>query len=83
MRSFSGLAGYYRHFIKEFAKISALLHAETSGKGNSQWTEEMNHEFVKCKQALVTEYVLAFPDFEKPFFVKADAYERDVGAVLT
>ena len=45
LRSFLGLAGYYRRFICEFADIATVLHAVTSGNGRLKWTEEMKQAF--------------------------------------
>lgn len=63
LRSFFGLAGYYRSFLKCFAKISDPHHAKTLGKVNALWREEINHSFVKLKQARVKAPFLAFTDF--------------------
>lgn len=45
LRSFYGLAGYYRSFIKELAKVSSVLDAATSGKAPLEWTADMNRAF--------------------------------------
>lgn len=45
MRSFLGLAGYYRRFIPRFAEVSAVLHAATSAKLKFSFTEEMRSSF--------------------------------------
>ena len=82
LRSFLGLAGYYRRFIKGFAEISSVLHAATSGKGNISFTKEMEDAFRTLKQKLTSPAVLDFPDFNQPFIVETDASCLSLGAVL-
>ena len=82
VRSFVGLAGYYRRFIRDFAHITVPLHALTSPKSPFGWTEEACEAFLRLKEALTTAPVLAFPDFDLPFIVDTDASSRAVGAVL-
>ncbi|CAM5147825.1 unnamed protein product [Natator depressus] len=47
-----------------------------------QWTEECQKAFNQLKVTLMSDPVLRAPDFDKPFLVTTDAYERGVGAVL-
>lgn len=82
VRSFLGICGYYRHFIRNFAEISSPLSALTSEKVKFERTEEAQSAFEELKQALVDALVLAYPDFDKPFVVETDASGRGVGAVL-
>lgn len=82
LRSFLGLAGYYRHFIKNFAESSAVLHAGTSAKRTIKWTPEMQTAFERLKEKLTTPLVLAFSDFDAPFVVETDASSVVLGAVL-
>lgn len=82
LRSFLGLAGYYRRFICGFATISASLHYATSSSGSIEWTMEMWTAFLKLQRSVTEPPVLAFPDFERPFVVETDASGRAVGAVL-
>ena len=82
IRSFLGLAGYYRRFIRNFAEISACLHAATSGSKRFEWTEEMQAAFECLKEKLTTPPVLPFPNFEEPFVVETDASSVSLGAVL-
>ena len=82
LRSFLGLAGYYRRFIRNFAEISAALHRETSGTGKLIWTNDMAFAFESLKKKLTEPPVLAFPDFDSPFVVETDASNVSLGAVL-
>ena len=82
MRSFLGLAGYYRRFIPRFAEVSSVLHAATSAKVKLSFTEEMRSSFQELKQNLKTPPLLALPDFDLPFVVETDASSVAVSAVL-
>ena len=82
LRSFLGLAGYYRRFIPRFAEESACLHAATSSKKPFSWTEETKKTFESLKLKLTTPPVLAFPNLDELFLVETDASSVAVGAVL-
>ena len=82
MRSFLGLAGYYRRFIPRFAKVSSVLHTATSAKVKLSLTKEMPSSLEELKRKLTTPPLLALPDFDVPFVVETDASSVTVGAVL-
>jgi hypothetical protein len=82
LRSFLGLAGYYRRFVKHFGLISKPL-TELVRKGAIfVWTDVQEQAFVALKAALTSAPVLALPDFTKPFVVETDASAYGIGAVL-
>ena len=82
VRSFVGLAGYFRHFVKNFAKRAAPL-TKFARKGVPFiWSTEENDSFEELKHALTTAPILAFPDFKKPFLLYTDASTIGIGAVL-
>ena len=83
LRSFLGLASYYRRFIKGFAKIALPLTEKTSESVAFEWTEEMDEAFQELKEALCVAPVLTYPDYEKPFVVSTDASSKALGAVLS
>ena len=65
LRSFLGLAGYYRKFVKHYA-IIARPFIDLLKKGVLFiWTSNHTVAFNTLKQALITTPVLAFPDFSK------------------
>ena len=73
VRSFVGLASYYRRFIPHFAKIAGPLHTLTKTDVEFVWTPECDNAFVNLKQLLTTAPVLTFPKFEVPFMLETDA----------
>lgn len=83
LRSFLGLAGYYRRFIPGFAGISTSLHEATSVKKSFRWTKEMLKAFEGLKLKLISPPVLAFPHIEEPFHFETDASSVAVGAALS
>ncbi|KAK1351415.1 hypothetical protein POM88_054388 [Heracleum sosnowskyi] len=62
VRSFIGLAGYYRRFVQDFAKIAAPLTRLTHKTEKFEWTEKCENSFQELKKRLVTAPVLALPN---------------------
>ena len=89
VKSFVGLVGHYRHFIKGFAKIAAPLYDLTSGDNKDKKSEHVDlspeaHEaFDRLKAACLQAPILSFPDFNKPFLLETDTFGRCLGAVLS
>jgi hypothetical protein len=78
VRSFLGLAGYYRRFILNFSKIAKLTKLLKMGN-KYVWCHEA---FQTLKKLLTTSPVLAQPDITKPFNVYCDASSTGLGGVL-
>jgi hypothetical protein len=84
VRSFIGLASYYRRFIQNFAMICRPLHDLTKGIGERiEWSNKANTAFLTLKQKLVEAPILVRPDFSRPFIIITDASIDGLGAVLT
>ena len=83
LRSFLGLASYYRKFVKGFSALvtplTALLHKEQAFR----WDTEQKKAFDEIKHCLTTAPVLLIPDPSKAFTVTTDASDFAVGAVLS
>ena len=82
VQHFIGAVGYYRIFIKDFAKIAAPLHKLTRKEIKFVWTQECEEAFNKMKQLVSTYPVLRLPDFNKEFFLSTDASGLAIGAIL-
>lgn len=86
VRSFLGLASYYRRFVKGFAKLASPLYALLSGNPRKnapiQWLPRQTHSFQALKTALTTTPVLLSPDPTKPYVCDTDSSDFVTGAVL-
>jgi hypothetical protein len=82
IRSFLGLAGYYRRFIEGFSKISKPM-MKLLAKGNTfERTPRHEISFQELKKRLTTTPVLTMPDMEKPFSIYCDASGQGLGCML-
>ncbi len=76
VRSFMGLASYYRRFIMNFSH-SAFPITSLQRKGKKfEWTEECAVTFEQLKELLTTSLVLKIANLEKEFVVCIDACKR-------
>jgi hypothetical protein len=82
LRSFLGLACYYRKFVKHFGIISRPLTDLLKKNVVFQWTSNHDVAFNTLKTALVQAPVLSLPDFSKTFYIETDASYVGVGVVL-
>jgi hypothetical protein len=84
VRSFHGLASFYRKFIRNFSGISTTM-MDTVKKWHKSfhWTTEDEKSFNLLKWKITEQLVLVLPDFRKTFQVKCDASGFAIGAVLS
>jgi hypothetical protein len=82
LRSFLGLAGYYRKFVRHYAIIAWPLTDLLKKGALFVWTDMHKSSFAALKSALIEAPVLGLPNFAKPFQLHTDACDSGVGAVL-
>ena len=82
VRSFLGLAGFYRRFIKDFSLKARPMTDLTKEGMPWKWDEEEENSFCELKRSLVVAPVLKMPDFDRLFVVTTDASLVSVGAIL-
>ena len=89
MRKFLGTMGYFRHFIKGYAKIAKPLNDLLQGENSKLKSHLVGlpldalAAFQELKMKCLTVPVLAFVDFKKPFLLETDASIEGLGAVLS
>ena len=82
VRSFLGLLGYYRRYVKNFAAIAGPLHALTRKDAVFHWSADCQDAFDRLKMLLTTSPITAFPDFSQSFRLYTDALTAGLGAIL-
>lgn len=82
VRRFTGMTGWYRRFIPDYATIAAPIFQTLKKSKTFAFGEEARVAFRKLKDALTQSPVLRHPDFAKPFFVQCDASDVGIGGVL-
>jgi hypothetical protein len=81
--TFLAMAGYYRRFVTDFAKIAAPLNQLTRKGIKFTCSHDPESAFRQLKLQLCKTPVLAYPDFTKPFRLKTDASDTALGAILS
>lgn len=82
LRSFLGLANYYRKFVKDFTKITKPLTYHTKKEVKFQWGEEQQQAFDRLKNALTASPVLRHFNDKLPIELHTDASDLGLGASL-
>ena len=85
VRSFLGLASYYRRFVKDFATIAKPLHQLTEKKraGRFEWSPVCQSAFDELKHRLTSTPILAYPSLEGELILDTDASKDGIGGVLS
>ena len=85
MRSFLGLVGFYRQFIKNFSELTAPLTDFTKkGQRNQdiKWGESQEKAFNQLRKALVSKPILQMVEISKPFTLQVDTSDLGIGALV-
>lgn len=83
LKGFLGLAGYYRRFIRDFAKIAKPLNSLFKEGVEYKWETEQEKAFTTLKNILTSDSLLQYPDFNREFVLTTDASKEALGAVLS
>ena len=82
IRSFLGLAGYYRRVIEGFSTIASPMTWLTRKEVKFEWSKECVTSFQELKSRLTSAPVLALPKAQEGFIVYSDASSKGLGCVL-
>ena len=83
VRAFLGLVGYYRKFIRGFAKIAKPLTLLTRQQVKFDWTLEHHEAFLHLKEAIVQAPILNYPNPNKTYIAYTDASDDACRAQLS
>jgi hypothetical protein len=72
IRSFLGIAGYYRRFIEGFSKIAKHMTSLLEKGKEFKWSRECQDNFNQLKLRLMSPLVLVMPDLQKKFDIYCD-----------
>ena len=83
VRTFLGLTGYYRRYVRSYSIHAAPLTDLVGGGKEFKWTEECKDAFIYLRDALCAHPIVHPPDWSLPFILITDAAsKRGVGCVL-
>ena len=82
LRSFLGLAGYYRKFVKNYADKAHSLTQLTKKDSEWEWGPEQQTAYHLLKDGLTSPPILSYPNFSREFIIHTDASGYGVGSVL-
>jgi hypothetical protein len=79
VRSFHGLASFYRRFVKDFSILVAPLNEVVKKLVGFKWGKEQESAFGLLKEKLCSALVLALPNFTKAFEIECNVSRIEVG----
>ena len=78
MKTFLGMAGFYRHFIKNFADLVEPLNNLTRKNVKFVWSDECDKSFKQIIKLLTEKPILSYPNFHETFYLSTDASKTGV-----
>ena len=93
LQKFLGFTGFYRRFVKDYAKIAKPITQLLAGSNPRKtkkkpeyvpwvWAEDQDAAFRQLVTCMTQPPVLCYPDYAKPFLLRTDASKLGLGAVL-
>ncbi len=83
VKSFLGLTGYYRKYVKGYARLAAPLFELTRKDVDFVWNMGCQQAFQALRTALIRAPILIRPDFKKAFCLDVDWSPKGVRAILS
>ena len=82
IRSFLGLAGYYKRFIEDFSRLAAPMTILTRKEVKFEWNDLFEKEFQELKRRLTLAPILIVPERGQRYTVYCDASKGGLGCIL-
>ena len=82
IRSFLGLAGYYKRFIEDFSRLAAPMTRLTQKEVKFDWDVRWEEAFQELRRRLTSTPILIVPDRGQGYTVYCDASRAGLGCVL-
>lgn len=82
LRSFLGMIGFYREFIKGMGATAEPLNRLLKKDTKFEWGEEQEAAFSKLKEEMAKHVALEIPHQDRPYEIHTDASTKGIGAVL-
>lgn len=82
LQRFLGMTGYYRRFIKDYAKIAKPLTLLLRKVNVYKWNDACQKAFDELEKDLTSSPILIYPDFKERFILKTDASQKALRAAL-
>ncbi len=83
VRSFLGLIGYYRKYVRGYSRLAGSLFDLMKKDVAFVWNQDCQQAFDSLKRALVDAPILVRPNFKRPFCLDVDWSTKGVSAILS